>query len=459
MFTMNQPLNLEAGITFKSEREHEEKSAGQRAAFTSPLKVLTVPGHPQLPMPIRADANVPDPTESPTTPACRLQRNFILSQQGTPNFVITPVDKPRSAGESVPVSVSIPHSVLRTLGQGNTEFLSPSPTPLRRNLPSQTDGLFTPAEPAEPSMTSTSIVSVRDLPKQASQIADEGEEIISVVMEHGSESSPPEGEMPPNDIEPVSKADDIVELDHFEVLENHLQRTPEMVVEREETAVVAEEHGIESPPLNDVEAISKADAILESDQSRLEAVQEDKPIEANLNLFGGEILDVPLSENGELVQGSQPHGVLPDTTPLRKLPDPIHRADPCLYTLSTPGAALQVNESSSEVIVMENSLSSDSTLEKDNKMDGGVKEVGNSLESELELQYPLQAESFSQLENADLAETSPEGRFVVDQAPVNPDITNAPEESFKSIESIGSDPAGGDTDRLQSSSQNVTSEE
>jgi hypothetical protein len=448
---MKQPLNLEAGITLGSAREQElsgEKSAVQRAA---PLKVLTVPGHPQLPMPIRADANVPDPTESPTTPACRRQRNFILSRQGTPNFVITPVDTPRSAGESVPVSVSIPQSVLRALGQGNTEFLSPSPTPLRHNLLSQTDGLFTPAEPAEPLMMSTSIVSVLDLPKQALQIVDEGEETVSVVMEHGSESPPPEGEMPPNDIEFVSKADDIVKLDrnHLEVSGNHSQQAPEMVVE---------ERGIESPgwtPLN-VEAISKADIILKSDQSRLEAlVQEDKPIEANHNLSGGEILDVSLSENGELVKGSQLHGVLPDTTPLRKSPDPILCADPYPYSLSTHGAALQVDESASEVIFMENSLSSDSTLAKDNEMDWGVKKVGNSFEFEVELQPP-QAESFTRLEHADLAETSPEGLLVVDQAPVNPDITNTPpgtEEFFKSIESIGSGPDGDDTDRLQSSSQ------
>lgn len=440
---MNEPLKLEAGITFGSAREQglsAEKSAGQRAAFTPPLKVLTVPGHPQLPMPIRADANVPDPTESPTTPACRRQRNFILSRQGTPNFVITPVDTPRSAGESVPVSVSIPHSVLRALGQGNTEFLSSSPTPLRRNLPSQTDGLFTPAEPVEPLMTSTSVVSVPDLPKQTLQLADEGEEIVSVVMERGSESSLPEGEMPLNDIEPVSKADDKLDHNHPDVLGNHSQQAPEMVVE---------EHGIESPgwtPQNGVEAISKADI-------GLEAVQEDEPIEANQNLVGEENLDLPLSEHGELVQGSQLRGVLPDTT---KSPDPILCADPYPYNLSTPGASLPVDESSSEVVLMENSLHSDSTLEKDNEMDWGVKKVGNSFESALELQPP-QAESFAGLEHAYLAEKSPEGLSVVKQAPVNPDITPETKEFSKSIESIGSDPDGDDTDRHQSS--RINSEE
>jgi len=447
VFTMNQPLNLEAGITFGSACEQglsEEKSTGQRAAFTPPLKVLTVPGHPQVPMPVRADANVPDPTESPTTPACRRQRNFILSQQGTPNFVITPVDTPRSAGEFVPVSVSIPHSVLRALGQGNTEFLSPSPTPLRRNLPAQTDGLFTPAEPAEPLVTSTSVVSIPEPPKQTLQIADEGEEIVSVVAEHRSESSPPEGEMPLNDIETVLKADDKMDHNHLEVSGNHLQEAPEIVVE---------DHGIESPgrtPQNDVEAISNLDI-------RLEAVQEDKPIEANQNLVGEEIFDLPLPEHDGLVQGSQLRAVLPDTT---KSPDPILCADPYPYNPSTPTAALPVDESSSEVVFMKNCLPSDSTLEKDNEMDWAVKNMGNSFESALELQ-PLQAESFTGLEHAYLAETSSEGLSVVTQAAVNPDIINTQpetEESFKSIESIGSGPDGDDTDRHQSSSR-INSEE
>lgn len=466
---MSQPHNLEADIAIESEyeQEREETSAGCQIAVTSPL---TVPGHPEVPMPIRADANVPDPTETPTSPARHRQRNYILTQPGTPSFVIAPFDMPQLVGESIPVSVSIPQTVLRALGQGKKEFLTTSPsTPVHRILPSQTDGLFTPAELAEHPVTSTPIIPIQDLPKQALEVPYEAEEITSAVKEDEIPSSlAAEGTLPET-LRPLLEADDIVGSNHkcLEALEDCLKQAPVRAFDRTETIFVAEEHGIESPL---EEETSPND--VGSDQRHLEEVQEDKPMDSTVNSFGEEVVDVAPSENAEVVLGSQLSAISSDATPLGsirvssewKTTDPILCADPYPYSLSTPGAALQIHPDSSEE-VMEIFLFSNSTLEKGDEIDKGIKRVGN-FPDESASELPSQRESFTQMENAHFVETSPDDLFVINQARVDPDIIDVPdvkehhrvETLFRSEEICGPESEGDDTDPQQSPVHHLDSE-
>jgi hypothetical protein len=75
-------------------------------------------------MPVLADANVPDPTESPT----RLEQGPILSIPSTPEIVVTPLQTPQIGKELVPEYPPLP------------------PAPLLHAFNQSTDGLFTPAD-------------------------------------------------------------------------------------------------------------------------------------------------------------------------------------------------------------------------------------------------------------------------------------------------------------------------
>lgn len=103
-------------------------------------------GQEEFPMPVTANADVPDPTDRTST--ARRQPNFVISLPGTPKFVLSPVNTPRPAGEAVPVSVTVPPSILRALRQQSQQPASPGPSHLLPQASVPADGLFTPSEPS-----------------------------------------------------------------------------------------------------------------------------------------------------------------------------------------------------------------------------------------------------------------------------------------------------------------------
>jgi len=128
----------------------EQKQEISSSIRVSPFKELhTVPGQPRIPMPVTADANVPDPTESPTR---RREGNHVGS---LPIFAFVPDNASKKlaalpSGIPYPAPPSLASDPFTGL---SPDFLIPYPR-------IQTDGLFTPAEP---STTTTPAESATDL--------------------------------------------------------------------------------------------------------------------------------------------------------------------------------------------------------------------------------------------------------------------------------------------------------
>jgi len=119
------------GLQNKTDSPRAEELLPKSPEFTT--KTLTVPlspshtsvpGQPRIPMPVMADATIPDPTESPT----RLQEHPILRIPGSPDITVISLKSPQIADEVVPSYPSFP------LG------------PLLHSLNRNADGLFTPAD-------------------------------------------------------------------------------------------------------------------------------------------------------------------------------------------------------------------------------------------------------------------------------------------------------------------------
>lgn len=116
----------------------EQKEGISSSIRVSPLKELhTVPGQPRIPMPVTADANVPDPTESPT-------RRRVDNHVGSlPIFALVPDN---ASNELVALPSDIPYPAPPPLA--SNPFVGLSPNFLVHHPRIQTDGLFTPAEPS-----------------------------------------------------------------------------------------------------------------------------------------------------------------------------------------------------------------------------------------------------------------------------------------------------------------------
>ena len=115
-------------------------------------------------MPVMADANVPDPTESPT----RLQEYAILSIPGTPDIIVTPLQAPQIAEELVPTYPIFPFgSLLHSLNQNTDGLFTPADFSIP-TTPAEDSGVaMPPSEWYEADVTSFKTVAPVDLQVQA----------------------------------------------------------------------------------------------------------------------------------------------------------------------------------------------------------------------------------------------------------------------------------------------------
>ncbi|KAF8161273.1 hypothetical protein B0H34DRAFT_796084 [Crassisporium funariophilum] len=308
------------------------------------------PVRQSVPMPVTANADVPDPTSRPQTPS--RHPNFILNLPGTPNFILSPTGTPRLPGEPVPVSIPIPQSVLRALRQGQTPATV------------QGDGLFTPAEvSAEVSATQT-------------PIEPPSEDIHSHLLTElaqaffGTPFASSSGEEHHDAIDNGLHA-----LNHLETTVDPFsapaqpapQQTSALTSASQEPKVVAS-NSAGSAVFSDVQAAS---------------VPADRETS---------VANTP-SNSTSITHRQYPNSMR--VTLSRKPTDPILYSDPYPISLSTPGVGLDPsNEASEEDTEQDNSMSSISTAEKDAELEekGDARVFDDMDDLELELQYPQESE-------------------------------------------------------------------
>jgi len=296
----------------------------------------------QVPMPVTANAEVADPTDQLPTPS-RRQPNFIINIPGTPKFILSPVNTPRPAGEVIPVSVSLPPSVLRALKQQPS---SPGPSQILAQASvasTQSDGLFTPAEA---SRTITPSDPLEDPHRQAL------DKLAEVLLGHVPVY--PEGESSATALREPS--------------------LPDLPPQLRLDSLAADETALQSPHIDDILG----------DIPGFDALQNlrDSPSPAALS--------------------RRTPSVFMGVTLSRRSTDPVLMADPYPYSLSTPGSGLHPvhDEGSEEDAALDNSMSSNSTMEKET---GGKDSLDLLDDEELELQYPPGVDFFSGSQDVNLS--------------------------------------------------------
>ncbi|KAJ3506665.1 hypothetical protein NLJ89_g6745 [Agrocybe chaxingu] len=311
----------------------------------------------QVPMPVRANADVPDPTSRPHTPP---RPDFIMSLPGSPGFVLTPLTTPRPTDGPVPVPVS----VLKTLHEHSQQLSSPGPSHLQPPTATRLDGLFTPAEP---SLNGTPIEAPKDDPTLALNRVSEafsGQDVVPAPQEDTADrdsiaSTPPYSR---------------------EVVASPIHTPPPF--------------GFDAVP----ERLAGSNTNLELAMDVLDGIHKtEEPTGAEETLPAPKETEEPKSV--ELEPEVLPPSSLPYRAPstfadsevklTRKLTDPILMADPYPYSLSTPGASMEPQQysGSDEDTGLDNSISSNSTLEKE-LVEG--KDPARLLDDgeDLEFQYP-----------------------------------------------------------------------
>lgn len=349
---MDEPrIELEAAVEDASEGKDgydlsELGDADSQTVATIPAEneSTSSPVAQQVPMPVTANAEVADPTDQVPTPS-RRQPNFIINIPGTPKFILSPVNTPRPAGEAVPVSVSLPPSVLRALRQQPS---SPGPSQILAQVSvasTQSDGLFTPAEV---SATITPSEPIEDPHRQAL------DKLAEVLLGHIPVH--PEGQSSASALRGLS--------------------LPDLPPQLRLDSLAADEMVLQSPHVDDILG----------DIPGFDTLQ-------NLGDTSSSPVTLPRRTPSAFM------GV----TMSRKSTDPILMADPYPYSLSTPGSELHPvhDEGSEEDAALDNSMSSNSTMEKET----GEKDSLNLLDDEeLELQYPPGVDIFSGSQDVNLSQ-------------------------------------------------------
>ncbi|CAA7258991.1 unnamed protein product [Cyclocybe aegerita] len=322
----------------------------------------------KVPMPVRANADVPDPTSRSHTP----RPDFTISLPGSPRFVLTPLTTPQPTGGPVPVSLSVPVAVLKTSHEHSQQPPSPGPSYLQQSTATRLDGLFTPAEP---SLNGTPI----EVPKDDPTLAfDRVSEVFS-----GPDTLPGPLEVDTADRDSIAS-------------------TPPYsreVIALESLPVHSPRLGFDAGP----ERLSESHTHLELATDILDDIHktEEPTVTAET---------LPAPERPEEPEPAQPeHEVLPPSSLpyrapaifadsgvklTRKPTDPILMADPYPYSLSTPGASMEPQQylGSDEDTGLDNSISSNSTLEKE-FVEGKDPAILLDDDEELEFQYPPEVDT------------------------------------------------------------------
>ncbi|KAF9526627.1 hypothetical protein CPB83DRAFT_453527 [Crepidotus variabilis] len=337
----------------------EIASEASSSITISPKTDQMTTGRSDVPMPVTADASVPDPTDSPHSPT-RPPRNFILSLTGTPKFILSPANSPRPAGNPIPVSVSLPPSILKALRERSAEpglnvTLHPFPLGFAVQKP---DGLFTPAGASTSTVTPTELEEDEARKQALNQIANA---IYEPVPDENLTEWP--------GFDPMA-----AHTSEEQVVRDEGLNLPPTIITTDVKEVVEEE---EQAPNNDLEADKPE---LQLPNSSLDADTYDEAESATL----------------------QPPALLPQAPSVtmhppiaRKPTDPILMSDPYPYSLSTPGASLQVpeEEGSDEDISANLSLSSTSTAEKESDEMPGNEVDGTTSNTQDEFDYEVLAPS------------------------------------------------------------------
>lgn len=320
---------FDSASTIVSPEAPEVKDMHETRPAPLPASSNQRPQH--IPIPVYADATVPDPTERPFTP-------LILGVPGTPTFALSPVGSPGQG--PVPVSISMPQSVIKKMRLQAHERASSNGlfTPVHASLPG------TPGEVPAPGTTDAFEGADQHFGAEKSSMELKDEDPFSI-----SASVSPEYSQP---VQPGEDEFKNASADLKTFVEEFTHSSPKQPGDRLPST---------TPPRDDIAPIVE----------RKPELPESAPLSPQ--------------QPTSLQQANSSHsmGVV-----MRKPSHPILFSDPFPYSLSTPSAnALDsLNDGSEEDTEMDNSLSSSSTVDKD--VDAQGTDINLNLD-ELELQYPF----------------------------------------------------------------------
>ncbi|KAF8967960.1 hypothetical protein BDZ97DRAFT_1802168 [Flammula alnicola] len=297
-------------------------------------------------MPVTTNADMLDPTVHP------LQSNpdLFLNLPGSPNRILSPIGTPRPAGETIPVSVAITPSLLRTMRQQSHQPITPGTTQMQ---PQATSGLSPPASENLHSHVLTSLARAFFGPSAAPDYF--GNFGLSQGTSVPHEYSAPLTDLP--QVPPQLRVDE----------------TPSIAQNFSSGSLAADVFG----NVQNTEVHANAQIRLPTSPIRFAPISSPPPPTNNQY--------PPISMGVTLT---------------RKPRIPILMADPYPYSLSTPSTSMVYvvhDEASEEDAGLDNSMSSNSTLEKELE----EKDTASLLDDAegLELQYPPEPQIIAEFEN------------------------------------------------------------